>query len=80
MIVIISYLPPIKGTRFHSIKNEALSQANVDTAWLSPQGSGFFLVRSSAIMACVPAREADVFLAWQARKTTMSKYGKSAWK
>eukprot|EP00435_Cladocopium_sp_Y103_P017871 s3118_g4.t1 len=55
----------VRGTRLRDWRLQQLP-GNEGTL-LAVQGSGFFLVRSSAIMACVPAREADVFLAWQAK-------------
>lgn len=55
----------VRGTRLRDWRLQQLP-GNEGTL-LAVQGSGFFLVRSSAIMACVPARERDVFLAWQAK-------------
>ncbi|CAE7748294.1 unnamed protein product [Symbiodinium sp. CCMP2592] len=55
----------VRGTRLRDWRLRHLPGR--DGSLLAVQGSGFFLVRSSAIRRCVPAREADVFLAWQAR-------------
>ena len=55
----------VRGTRLRDWRLRHLPGG--DGSLLAVQGSGFFLVRSSAIRRCVPAREADVFLAWQAR-------------
>ncbi|CAJ1407114.1 unnamed protein product [Effrenium voratum] len=54
----------VRGTR---LRDWRLRQLGREGSLLAVQGSGFYLVRSSALLACVPAREADVFLAWQAR-------------
>ena len=55
----------VRGTRLRDWRLRHLPGG--DGSLLAVQGSGFFLVRSSAIRRCVPAREADVFLTWQAR-------------